>query len=63
MLLSPTAGYPSMLKFGLVYSEANEGLLSSEEVHPCLGPAGPRGVEVMVGGAGSVASLWDSTGL
>ena len=52
-----------MLKFGLVHNEANEGLLSSEEVHHCLGPVGPRGVEVMVGGVGSMASLWQPAGL
>ena len=62
ILPSPTTWYPSTLKFGLMYSEASEGRLSSEEVHPCLGPVGPRGVEVMVG-VGSTVLLWDPTGL
>ena len=63
ILPGTAAWYPSTLKLGLMYSEVSEGWLSSEEVHPCLGPAEPRGVEVIVGGVGSMALLWDPAGL
>ena len=63
ILPGTTVWYPCMLKFGLEYSEASEGQLSSEEVHPCLSPVELRGVKVIVGGGGSMALLWDSAGL
>ena len=63
ILPSPTVGYSSMLKFGLMYSKANEGLPLSEEVCHCLSLAGPRGGEVMAGGISSVTSLWEPAGL
>ena len=62
-LLSPTAGYPGRLKFGLVKHEADKSLLSSKVVCPHLGPAWPKGVEVMEGGNGSVTSLKEPIGL
>ena len=37
--------------------EAVECLLSAEVVHPCLGPAWPKGVEVIEGDSDSVTSL------
>ena len=62
ILPSITAWYPGALKFGLVYSEASKGRLSSEVICPCLGPAELRGVKVIVG-VGSMALLWDPEGL
>ena len=57
ILPSTAAWYPGALKFGLMYNEAREGQLSSEEVHPCCGPVGLRGVEVMVGAVGLMIPL------
>ena len=63
ILPGTTVWYPGTVKFGLEYSEASGGQLSSEEVHPCLNPVELRGVEDMVGGRGSMALLWDPAGL
>ena len=62
-LPGPATGYPGMLKFRLVKSEASDCLLSSDVVHHCLGLAGPKGVKVMEGGNSSVTSLWEHVGL
>ena len=51
------------LKFRLVKHEADKCLLSAKVVRPCLGPAWPKGVEVMEGGNGSVTSLKEPSGL
>ena len=62
-LPSLMAGYPRRLKFRLVKSDAVECLLSAKVVCPCLGPAWPKGVEVMEGGNGLVMSLKEPVGL
>ena len=62
-LPSPTDGKPGRLKLELVKSEADEYLLSEEFVHPSLGPALPRGVEVIEGASGSTISLREPIGL
>ena len=57
------AEYLGRLKFRLVKHEAVKCLLSAKVVHPCLGPAWPKGVQVMEGGNGSVMSLKEPIGL
>ena len=56
-LPNPMDGSLGMLKLELVKSEADECLLSEEIVCPSLGPAFPRGVEVIEGASGSTTSL------
>ena len=60
---SPMDGNLGRLKLELAKSEADECLLSEEIVHPSLGPALPRGVEVIEGASGSTASLREPVGL
>ena len=59
----PTEGNLGRLKLKLVKSEADECLLSEEVIHPSLGPALPRGVEVIDGARGSTTSLREPVGL
>ena len=56
-------GSPGMLKLELVKSEADECLLLEEIIHPSLGPALPRGVEVIEGVSGSTTLLRKPVGL
>ena len=62
-LPNPMDGSPGMLKLELAKSEADECLLSEEIIHPSLGPALPRGVEVMEGASGSTTLLREPVGL
>ena len=48
---------PGRLKLKLVKSKADECLLSEEIIHPSLGPALPREVEVIEGANGLTTSL------
>ena len=56
-------GNPGRLKLELVKSEADECLLSEEVICPSLGPAFPRGVEVMEGARDSTTLLREPVGL
>ena len=47
----------------LAKSKADECLLSEEIIHPSLGPALPRGVEVIEGASGLITSLREPIGL
>ena len=62
-LPSPTDGSSGRLKLELAKSEADECLLSEEIIHPSLGPALSRGVEVIEGASGSTTSLREPVGL
>ena len=62
-LPSPTDGKLGRLKLELAKSKVDEYLLSEEFVHPSLGPALPRGVEVIEGASGSITSLREPVGL
>ena len=62
-LPNPTDGSPGMLKLELAKSKADECLLSEEIIHPSLGPALPRGAEVIEGASGSTTSLREPIGL
>ena len=56
-LPSPIDGKLGRLKLELAKSKADDYLLSEEFVHPSLGPALPRGVEVIEGASGSITLL------
>ena len=62
-LPSPMDGNPGRLKLGLAKSEADECLLSEEIICPSVGPALPRGVEVIEGASGSTTLLREPVGL
>ena len=62
-LPSPMDGSPGRLKLELAKSEADECLLLEEIIHPSLGPALPRGVEVIEGASGSTTLLREPVGL
>ena len=62
-LPNPMDGSPGMLKLELAKSEADECLLSEEIIRPSLGPALPRGVEVIEGASGSTTLLREPIGL
>ena len=51
------------LKLVLAKSKADECLLSEENIHPSLGPALPRGVEVIEGASGLITLLREPIGL
>ena len=56
-LPSPMDGKSGRLKLKLAKTKADEYLLSEEFISPSLGPALPRGVEVIEGASGSTNSL------
>ena len=58
-LPNPMEGSPGMLKLELAKSEADECLLSEDIVYPSLGPALPRGVEVIEGASSPTTSLME----
>ena len=62
-LPSPMDGKPGRLKLELAKSEGDEYLMSEEFVRLSLGPALPRGVEVIEGASGSITSLREPIGL